>query len=562
MLTSLYIENIAVIERMELSFEQGFSVLTGETGAGKSILIHAINALMGERFHKDMIRTGTSRARVSAVFSDLPEHTLQRLAAQGIYPDEDGVLIISREISADAKGICRIAGVHQPVSVLKAVTGELIGILGQQDNRLLLDADRHVQYIDAFLEDPAVLDRYAQAYKTYTAIKKELSAICTDEKEKQRRIEMLSYQISDIEQAGLQEGEDEALLAARKRILGAEKIANSVYEGYHLLGGTQDTEGLCDLLSQLENCVAQSCEYLDELVPMRDRITEMAYELEDCKETLRDLSETLEYDPAELDRIERRLDVIYKLKSKYGSDVAEILHYLQRSQAELDAIVSQDQLLIDLEAQLQAAEKELEQAAASLSRGRRDAAQVISAGICRELAFLNMPNIHIEAQFQDCGYTPNGAEKIEFLLSANPGEPLKPLAKIASGGELSRIMLAIQSVLAEKDNIDTIIFDEIDTGVSGRAAYRVGQKLKEVAGSRQVLCVTHLPQVAAQSSHHFLIEKNVSEGHTYTTASALDHEGRIEELARMIGGNTITAAARTAAEEMLLNGTANEPLSL
>ncbi len=555
MLQSLYIENIAVIERADIEFDAGLNVLTGETGAGKSIVIDAINAVLGERTSRDMVRTGSDEARVTALFSGLSNTTIQALREWDVEPDEDGCLLIQRSISAGGKGTCRIGGRPATVSILREVGRLLVNIHGQHENQALLSPERHVTYLDRLGGHAPLLETYQEVYGRLCSLRRELDEADMDETRKARRIDLLRYQVEEIEAAELTEGEDEELEASRRMFRHAEAIAEGMMAAREALFGDEDTLGALSCLEGAVSALSGAGRYLEEAGALAKRMENALYELEDCADELRALLSRLEFDPVELDRVESRLDLIRRLTSKYGPKISDVLAYAEQARQELDDIEHADERLERLQHAFEEAERDAADAAARLTAARRKTAEQFSKSVMEQLAFLDMPHVTMEVSMRPAALSSCGADQVEFLMSANPGEPPRSIAKIASGGELSRVMLAIKSVLADADDIDTLIFDEIDAGISGRAAWKVGVKLRETARgsdstrSRQLLCVTHLAQIAAQAHHHLLISKSVRDGRTYTDVRPLDEEGRLEELARIIGGES-TPASREAAREM------------
>ncbi len=548
MLSLLHIENIAVIERSDISFDRGFNVLTGETGAGKSIVIDAISAILGERAYRDMIRTGSQKASVRAVFTDVPEYAW--FSENGVEYDQE--TIIQREIYLDGKNVCRVNGTLVTVSILRKLGVQLINIHGQHDSASLFDEANHLKFLDDFAENQSVRDTYADQYTTVTQLRHEIDSLTMDESEKLRRMETLRYQIAEIEKAELEPGEDEILESRRKVLQNAEKIAESMNEAVECLYGGEDCDGATALLAAAERALARAGKFDDNMAALRERVADLMYQVQDAAEEARDARYAMEYSEEELDRIESRLDIIHKLRRKYGATCEDILAYLERAKAELDAIEFADDHLERLKAKLLKAEKAAWDAAYTLRDNRMQAAQVMSERILTELAQLDMPRVQFSCEFTELELTGNGADAVAFYMSANAGEALKPMSKVASGGELARIMLAMKNVLAEKDDVKTLIFDEVDSGVSGRAAQKVAEKLRSVAKNKQVLCVTHLPQIAAMGDTHMLIAKSEMGGRTYTTVTPLDWEGRKREVARIIGGAKITDITLKSAEEMLI----------
>lgn len=547
MLSLLHIENIAVIESADISFDRGFNVLTGETGAGKSIVIDAISAILGERAYRDMIRTGTERASVRAVFTEVPE--LKWFSENGV--DYDPETVISREIHLDGKNICRVNGVLVNVSILHKLGIQLINIHGQHDSAALFDEENHLTFLDSFAENEVLRQDYGEKYEAVAKLRREINALTMDESEKLRRMETLKYQIAEIEKAELEAGEDEVLEERRKVLQNAEKLSNGMETAVECLYGGDESDGAAGLLAQAEYALARLSKFSDTFSELHDRVSDLMYQVQDAAEEVRDARDSLSYSADELEQIESRLDVIHKLRRKYGTTCEDILSYLDRAKAELDEIEFADDHLERLKKNLKKAEKAAWDAAIILRENRQETAKIMSGRILAELSQLDMPRVQFSCEFKETELTALGADFVAFYMSANAGEALKPLSKVASGGELARIMLAMKNVLAEKDQIGTLIFDEVDTGVSGRAAQKVAEKLRSVAAHKQVLCVTHLPQLAALGDTHLLIAKSERGGRTYTSVTPLDRDGRKRELARIIGGTNITETTLKSAEEML-----------
>lgn len=547
MLSLLHIENIAVIESADISFDRGFNVLTGETGAGKSIVIDAISAILGERAYRDMIRTGAAKASVRAVFTDVPEYPW--FSENGV--DYDPETVIQREIYLDGKNICRVNGSLVSVSILRKLGIQLINIHGQHDSASLFDEENHLAFLDAFADNRSLRESYSQAYQKVTELRREIDSLTMDESEKLRRMETLKYQIGEIEKAQLEPGEDEALEQRRKLLQNAEKLSSGLEEATQCLYGGEDTDGAAGLLAQAEHALARLGRFSDSFQSIHDRVADLMYQVQDAAEEVRDTRDSLNYSADELEQIESRLDVIHKLRRKYGVTCEDILAYLEKAKRELDEIEFADDHLERLKGKLKKAEKTAWDQALALRKNRQEKAELLSQRILTELSQLDMPRVQFSCRFQELELTPNGADGVAFYMSANAGEALKPMSKVASGGELARIMLAMKNVLAEKDQVNTLIFDEVDTGVSGRAAQKVAEKLRSVASHKQVLCVTHLPQLAALADTHLLIAKSERDGRTYTSVTPLDLEGRKRELARIIGGANITQTTLKSAEEML-----------
>ncbi len=547
MLSLLHIENIAVIECADISFDRGFNVLTGETGAGKSIVIDAISAILGQRAYRDMIRTGANKASVRAVFTDVPE--LSWFRENGVEYDPE--TIIQREIFLDGKNVCRVNGSLITVSILSKLGIQLINIHGQHDSASLFDEANHLAFLDDFACNQRLRTEYGEKYNAVTALRREISRISMDEGEKLRRMETLKYQIEEIEKADLHPGEDEELEARRKVLQNAEKIAGGLNDAVENLYGSDDTDGAATLLSIAERALARIGKFSEDIAGLHEKVADLMYQVQDAAELAREVRDDLAYSVDELEQIESRLDVIHKLRRKYGATCGDILEYLERAKTELDEMEFADDHLERLKGKLQKAEKAAWDAALTLRSNRTDAAQRLSQRILTELSQLDMPKVQFSCQFTPLELTERGADAVAFYMSANVGEALKPMSKVASGGELARIMLAMKNVLAEQDRVATLIFDEVDTGVSGRAAQKVAEKLRSVARNKQVLCVTHLPQLAALANTHLLIAKSERSGRTYTSVTPLDWEGRKRELARIIGGANITETTLKSAEEML-----------
>ena len=547
MLSLLHIENIAVIESADISFDQGFNVLTGETGAGKSIVIDAISAILGERAYRDMIRTGTTKASVRAVFTDVPE--LSWFAENGV--DYDSETVIQREVHLDGKNVCRVNGSLVSVTILRKLGIQLINIHGQHDSASLFDEANHLSFLDAFADNEKLRADYLEKYEAVAKLRREIDRMTMDEGEKLRRMETLRYQIAEIEKAELEAGEDEELEARRKILQNAEKLSDGMETAVECLYGGDDSEGASGLLAQAEYALARLAKFTDAYSALHEKIADLMYQVQDAAEEVRDARDDLSYSSDELEQIESRLDKIHRLRRKYGTTCADILDYLEQAKKELDEIEFADDHLEKLKKKLQKAEKTAWDAAFELRKNRQDTAVSMSDRILSELAQLDMPRVQFSCEFTETDLTSTGADTVSFYMSANAGEALKPMSKVASGGELARIMLAMKNVLAEKDHVNTLIFDEVDTGVSGRAAQKVAEKLRSVAKHKQVLCVTHLPQLAALANTHLLIAKGERDGRTYTTVTPLDVEGRKKELARIIGGTNITETTLKSAEEML-----------
>jgi len=546
MLRLLHIENIAVIEQAEIVFEDGFNVMTGETGAGKSIVIDAISAILGERAYRDMIRTGTSRAAVRAIFDRVPE--LPWFAENGVPYDAETE--IRRELTADGKNLCRVNGTAVTVGVLKKLGVQLINIHGQHDSAALFDEAQHLTVLDSFAEDEAERAAYAERYEAVRALRREIDRLSMDESEKLRRMESLQYQIDELTKAHLRPGEEEELEARRKLMQNAEKLSDGLHEASACLDGDSQTDGAATLLGQAERALARLARIDDQLAPLQETVADLMYRVRDCAEQVAEQVDALSFSEAELDDVEQRLDILHRLHRKYGPTCEEMLAYLEKAKNELDEIEFSSDRVEQLKKKLRAAEQTAQEAALVLRERRKRAGEQLSARICSELAELDMKKVEFSCVFTETELTPLGADAVAFYMTANAGEALKPLSKVASGGELARIMLALKNVLAERDRVPTLIFDEV-TGVSGRAAQRVAEKLLAVSRTKQVLCVTHLPQLAALADTHFRIAKREADGRTYTSVTPLDLEGRRQELARIIGGASITETTLQSAGEML-----------
>ena len=547
MLSLLHIENIAVIECSDISFNRGFNVLTGETGAGKSIIIDAISAILGERAYRDMIRTGTNRASVRAVFTDVPE--LAWFENNGVPYDPETV--IQRDIYLDGKNVCRVNGVLVTVSILRQLGLQLINIHGQHDSASLLDEENHLGILDSFASNEDLREEYGLKYHAVADLRREIQRMSMDESEKLRRMETLRYQIEEIGKANLKPGEDDALEQRRKFLQNAEKLSSGIDRVVECLYGGEETDGAVSLLAEAGNTLSRLARYTDAYMALQERLEDLMYQVQDVSEEMRDSRDELSYSADELEQIESRLDLIHRLRRKYGVSCEDILQYMENAKRELDEIEFADDHLERLKAKLKKAEDEAWNAALKLRDVRKSTAQLLAQRILSELSQLDMPRVQFSCEFSEKELSADGADGVVFYMSANAGEALKSMSKVASGGELARIMLAMKNVLAELDQVPTLIFDEVDTGVSGRAAQKVAEKLRSVAVHKQVLCVTHLPQLAALADTHFLIAKEERDGRTYTNVTPLELEGRKRELARIIGGANITETTLKSAEEML-----------
>ncbi len=554
MLAQLHIENIAVIQSADLTFEERFNVLTGETGAGKSIVVDAIGAILGRRTSRDLIRTGAKAACVEALFRELPD--LAWFRENAINPDENGELLLRREIQADGRNLCRANGQLLTVAQLKALGDHLVDIHGQHDGQQLLDPACHLSYLDGFGGlTRGALAEFQRSYEAVTALRRQIDALRMDESEKARRLDTLEFQIDELERAELKEGEQEALTQRRDLLRNAEKLLSAAAAAHAALSGDEDSAGAVDLLERAGDALSGGSRMSEALTPLADQAAELRYAAQDLAERVRDLQDDLDIDPGELDQVETRLEQLYRLSKKYGPTTADMLAYLERCRKELDQIQFSADTLEKLERELAAAMEGAVCKGKELSSKRQAVARELETRIQGELAALDMPKVRFQVSMTpkegELGMDATGMDEVCFLLSANLGEDLKPLHKIASGGELARIMLALKNVLAENDDISTMIFDEVDTGVSGRAAQRVGEKLAQVSRHKQVLCVTHLPQLAAMADTHFSVEKGESKGRTFTAVTVLDPEQRRREIARLTSGELITPAALAGAGELL-----------
>ena len=552
MLSLLHIENIALIQSADIRFEPGFNVLTGETGAGKSIVIDSIGAVLGERTSRELIRTGAKSALVTAVFTQVP--TLPWLEENG-FPTGEEELLLQRELQGDGRNVCRIDGKLVTVAQLRELGRQLLNIHGQHDGQQLLDPASHLGYLDQFGGCQPLLEDYQEAYRKWHDIRREMDKLQMDEAERSRWVDTLNYQIQELERAQLKAGEDEELSARRTLLRSAGRLMEAVQSAEFALSGDEDRDGACSLIAQAEGEVQGVSSISPELGELSEKLTALRCAADDAADTLRDLSRSFDFSPGELDQVEERLDLLYRLRKKYGPTVEDMLAYLDRCRKELDQIQYADDTLARLEKDLKKAQKEAARRGESLSQARREAAGALQARVQEELRQLDMPKVQFQTEFTpkggEAGMDETGLDEVQFLMSANLGEALKPIQKVASGGELARIMLALKNVLAEGDQIGTLVFDEVDTGVSGRAAQKVAEKMAQVARGKQVLCVTHLPQIAAMADTHFSVQKGEREGRTYTRLERLDRSQRREELARLIGGASITPSLLESAEELL-----------
>ncbi len=552
MLTHLYIDNVAVIEHAEVVLGAGLTVLTGETGAGKSILIDALSAVLGERASRESVRSGCPFATVTAVFDDLPDGVLQVLEEQGLSPEEDGTLMLRRRISAENKSLCCVGDQPCTAAVMRRIGRLLVNIHGQHENQALLSVERHVDYLDCLGELETVRAEYEACYRAYCATHRALRKTDTDETAKAQRQEMLRFQIEELETAALTVGEEEGLAQRREVLHNAEKIGCLLTLADRTLSGSEEENGALSALEQVADLLRETARYLPEAEGLSTRVHTVLPELQDVAGMIGTLCEAPDFDPAQLDAVEERLALVRKLTAKYGGSTEAALQYLENARTELDTIERSDAAIAELTAQLAQEREVLLTAAAKLTAARQQAATVFETAVCEQLRFLDMPRVTLRVAIDAAPLTAKGADKVEFMISANPGEPPKPIAKIASGGELSRVMLALKAVMSRADEIPTLIFDEVDAGISGHAAAKVGYALRKLAktGEKQILCVTHLAQIAACAHEHLLIEKQVSGDRAYTQVTALDNDARAAELARIIGGE-VTALSMQTAREML-----------
>ena len=550
MLSGLKIENIAVIEHSEIEFGSGLNILTGETGAGKSIVIDAINAVLGERTSKDIIRSGCEKARVTAWFNEIPD-SLTDLLLQYDIDNEENSLLISRIISSDGRGSCKVNGCPVTVTMLREIGRRLISICGQHDSQFLLQKDCHLGFIDTIADSEELLSKYKDVYLKTKEVRKKLKGLLRDEDEKERRLDILQYQIDEITQADVRIGERQELVRRRDAIRNIEKISDCVLKCDSLLNGGNDEGGIISLMHNLSACVTELSGYDDSFSVISDSVKDMIYALSDYSSEITSRMLESEYSYSDINEIEERLDLIYRLSKKYGNSEEEILDFLQKAQEEYDSICNSDEIIELLSNELSVLEDELFKTGCYLSDARKSASIDFENKIMRELNYLDMPNARFIVDFKDSAPTENGIDEVEFLFSANAGQEPKSLQKIASGGELSRVMLAIRSVLSDTDIPSTVVFDEIDTGVSGRAAHKIAYKMHELSRVKQVLCVTHLAQIAAYADKHLYIEKHSNNENTYTNVTALDYDSRVCEIARIIGGEVVTNSTLESAKEMI-----------
>lgn len=549
MLSSLQIENVAVIQKAEVHFEPGLNVLTGETGAGKSILIDSINAILGNRTSKDLVRTGAAKAVIRAAFEQVPPAVLDKLEQSGYERSE--ALLLSREITAEGKSSCRINGMPATAAVLRELCGGLININGQHDSVGLLNPAHHLDILDDYAQNRTVFQEYYTLYRELVRVKRELDALITDEAEKQRKIDLLQYQVQEIEDAGLTAGEEQTLENRRKVLSNASAIRDRLAQSYALLSGSDDAAGAVDLLGEASNAVDAATQLDPALSAAAGQLLDLYYNAKDVAADLIGRLDAYDTNDAELDEVEQRLDLLYRLKRKYGSTVEDVIAFGQKAREELDNIQNSQQRHDALQAEKLRLYAKAREKAEALTQTRLKAFEELNTRISGTLDFLNMPGVRMTLRHTRGPLASHGQDSIEFYISTNPGEAPKPLAKIASGGELSRITLAIKNAMADKDAVPTVIYDEIDSGVSGKAAGRIGEVLRQSAQGHQILCITHTAQIAALADCHLLIQKNVSNERTYTEIHPLDENGRVEALARLISGDHVTELSRANAREML-----------
>lgn len=549
MLSQLYIENIAVISQATIDFSPGFNVFTGETGAGKTILMNAINAVLGARTSREIIRTGQTRAFISALFTDLSASVRRALADIGYPTGEE--LLITRTLELSGSTSCKVNGKPATVSMLHEIAQQLIDVHGQRDSAELLYPERHMAFLDEFGNHQKLLDDYTVCYTRLCALREQLKALQLNESQRLQRMDVLSYQITEIEEAALTAGEEEELTAQKQLIRNAERITTSLSTIYTLLNGNDEADGVLDGLSEISQEIELIGQYLPEIKEYSEKSNELLFLMQELSHSVRNQLDEMEFDPRQLDLIEDRLALISRLKRKYGGTIAEILSYLEQCHTDQDNLICSDKQIARIQKELDSASLQTSRAAALLTKARKATAKQLTALVAAELSYLDMPHVKLSVRHNDKEFSPDGCDVMEFMISTNAGEEEKPLSRIASGGELSRVMLAIKTVLADKGGVATMIFDEIDTGVSGRAARKIGAKLAQTAQNKQVICVTHLAPVAAFGNRHIKIYKDVLDGRTYTHVQTLDRQQRIEELARISVGEQITESSRRSAEELL-----------
>lgn len=554
MLKTLVIENIAVIKKAQIEFTGGLNVLTGETGAGKSIVVDSINAILGERTSRELVRAGSDNAFVNAYFEDINDDVKLKLNEYDIPIEEDGTLLLSRKISAGGKSVCRVNGLPVTVGILKDIGTHLVNIHGQHDSQALLNPDFHYKFVDAYADCDELLAEYKDSFKSFLNIRRQLKSLTSDADEKDKQSEILDYQIKELRDADIKVGEWEKLKQRKSVILNSQAILNALNTLLGAVNGDDENQGIQSVLSSSDKEITALLDADSQLKPIKDKLDSAEDLLESIKDLISDKMESLDFQPDELDKIEERLDILYTFSNKYGETEQDMLYYLADAERKRALFDNSEQDLERLNAEYDSSLEKTQSLALKLSEVRRKAAEKLGEEICSQLEFLDMPGVKFVTQFSKGNLSSVGVDKIEFLIRTNPGEEPKPLAKIASGGELSRIMLAIKSIIAKSDSIATLIFDEIDTGVSGKASRKIGLKLKEVGKNAQVICVTHSAQIASAADSHFLIKKEYTDNAAFTQIMPLDFEGRKYELARIMGGLNVTESLLKSAEEMLVNG--------
>lgn len=554
MLKTLVIENIAVIKKAQIEFTSGLNVLTGETGAGKSIVVDSINAILGERTSRELVRAGSDNAFVNAYFEDINDDVKLKLNEYDIPIEEDGSLLLSRKISAGGKSVCRVNGLPVTVGILKDIGTHLVNIHGQHDSQALLNPDFHYKFVDAYADCDELLAEYKESFKSFLNIRRQLKSLTSDADERDKQSEILDYQIKELRDADIKVGEWEELKHRKSVILNSQAILNALNTLLGAVNGDDENQGIQSVLSSSDKEITALLDADSQLKPIKEKLDSAEDLLESIKDLISDKMENLDFQPDELDKIEERLDILYTFSNKYGETEQDMLYYLADAERKRALFDNSEQDLERLNAEYDSSLEKTQSLALKLSEVRRKAAEKLGEEICSQLEFLDMPGVKFVTQFSKGNLSSNGVDKIEFLIRTNPGEEPKPLAKIASGGELSRIMLAIKSIIAKSDSIATLIFDEIDTGVSGKASRKIGLKLKEVGENAQVICVTHSAQIASAADSHFLIKKEYTDNAAFTQIMPLDFEGRKYELARIMGGLDVTESLLKSAEEMLDNG--------
>lgn len=554
MLKTLVIENIAVIKKTQIEFTSGLNVLTGETGAGKSIVVDSINAILGERTSRELVRAGSDNAFVNAYFEDINDDVKLKLNEYDIPIEEDGSLLLSRKISAGGKSVCRVNGLPVTVGILKDIGTHLVNIHGQHDSQALLNPDFHYKFVDAYADCDELLAEYKESFKSFLNIRRQLKSLTSDADERDKQSEILDYQIKELRDADIKVGEWEELKHRKSVILNSQAILNALNTLLGAVNGDDENQGIQSVLSSSDKEITALLDADTQLKPIKEKLDSAEDLLESIKDLISDKMESLDFQPDELDKIEERLDILYTFSNKYGETEQDMLYYLADAERKRALFDNSEQDLERLNAEYDSSLEKTQSLALKLSEVRRKAAEKLGEEICSQLEFLDMPGVKFVTQFSKGNLSSSGVDKIEFLIRTNPGEEPKPLAKIASGGELSRIMLAIKSIIAKSDSIATLIFDEIDTGVSGKASRKIGLKLKEVGENAQVICVTHSAQIASAADSHFLIKKEYTDNAAFTQIMPLDFEGRKYELARIMGGLNVTESLLKSAEEMLNNG--------